>query len=367
MPPRRPPWWPEGDRWPPAGGPPWRRGAGPPRFLWRVGCAVLLVVFAIGLLGTIAATLLLRAFSIAPVAPAMRPPGAVLALFLVVIVALLGLRGLRRFASPVDQLAVAAARIEAGDYTARVGETGPPEVRAVARAFNEMTAHLAAAEERRRGFLAGVAHEFRTPLAVIRGQAEAIADGVYPPAPEHLAPILDAVAALEVLVEDLRTLALTEAGALRLERESVEPEQLVAEAIAAVKSQADAGGVKVASSIEGGPSVDADPIRARSILVNLLSNAVRHTAASGAVSIAARRDGDFVEFQVADTGAGMSPELAAQAFERFVKGPGSRGSGLGLAIARELVLAHGGRIDLDSREGQGTTVRFTLPVARLDM
>jgi signal transduction histidine kinase len=325
---------------------------------------VLLVVFAIGLLGTIAATLLLRAFSIAPVTPALRPPGAALALLLIAIVALLGLRGLRRFASPVDQLAVAAGRIEAGDYSARVGETGPPEVRAVARAFNEMTAHLAAAEERRRGFLAGVAHEFRTPLSVIRGQAEAIADGVYPPAPEHLAPILDAVAALEVLVEDLRTLALTEAGALRLERESVEPEQLVEEAIAAVKSQADAGRIKLASSVEGAPAIDADPIRARSILVNLLSNAVRHTPGGGTVSIAAQPEGDFVEFRVADTGAGMPPELAAQAFERFVKGPGSRGSGLGLAIARELVLAHGGRIDLDSREGRGTKVRFTLPIAK---
>ena len=363
MPPRRPPWWPEEDPWPPAGGPPWRRAGGPPRFLWRVGCAVLLVVFATGLLGTIAATLLLRAFSIAPVAPAMRPPGAALALLLVVIVAALGLRGLRRFASPVDQLAVAAGRIEAGDYSVRVGETGPPEVRAVAHAFNAMTAHLAAAEERRRGFLAGVAHEFRTPLAVIRGQAEAIADGVYPPAPEHLAPILDAVAALEVLVEDLRTLALTEAGALRLERESVEPEQLVEEAIAAVKSQADAARVQLASSVAGIPAVDADPIRARSILVNLLSNAVRHTPADGYVDIQAQREGEFVEFRVADTGAGMPPALAAQAFERFVKGPGSRGSGLGLAIARELVLAHGGRIELDSREGQGTTVRFTLPVA----
>jgi two-component system sensor histidine kinase BaeS len=273
-------------------------------------------------------------------------------------------RSVRRVVTPLSGLIAAAGRVEAGDYSAQVAVKGSPELRSVARAFNAMTATLRENELRRRSFLADVTHELRTPLAVIRGQAEAIADGVYPGDTEHLAPIIEAARALEVLTEDLRTLALTEVGALALAREHVDLAALAQDAVAAFQGRAEAAGVTLtAEAAEDVPPADADPARIRAVLGNLLANALRHTPAGGTVSVAVRRSGDRVEVAVTDTGEGISADLLPHVFDRFVKGPGSVGSGLGLAIARDVVTAHGGTIEIISEPGAGTTVRLALPAA----
>lgn len=230
------------------------------------------------------------------------------------------------------------------------------------RQLTEAARRLEAVDERRRGFLADLAHELRTPLAVIRAQSEAISDGVYPGDPEHLAPILDAARTMEALVADLRTLVESDAGALSLARESVALAELIPEVVAAQRPQAPE--VSLTADVPSDlPAVDADPARLRRVLVNLLQNAVAHTPAGGSVHVRAERAGDMVSVTVADSGAGMEPELAARAFERFAKSPASRGSGLGLSIAKDIVEAHGGTIDLRSEPGRGTTVRFTLPLS----
>src|SRR5207237_7008369 len=125
----------------------------------------------------------------------------------------------RRMTRPMNNLIEAARRIESGDYSAQVPEWGSQDIRSVAHAFNSMSARLKSMDEQRRSFMADVTHELRTPLSVIRGQAEAISDGMYPADPEHLAPILDATQTLDRLVEDLRTLVLTDAGNLILHNE----------------------------------------------------------------------------------------------------------------------------------------------------
>jgi two-component system, OmpR family, sensor histidine kinase BaeS len=288
--------------------------------------------------------------------------------FVILVLVALGIayvvRSMRRVVSPLSGLISAASRVEAGDYSVRVVEQGSPELRSVARAFNAMTATLHENEQRRRSFLADVTHELRTPLAVIRGQAEAIADGVYPGDPEHLAPIIEAARALEVLSEDLRTLALSEAGALALARERVDLAALAHDAVAGFQARAEADGVTLtAEADEGAPAADADPVRIRGVLGNLLANALRHTPSGGAVRVAVGRSGDRVELRVTDTGEGIPAALLPHVFDRFVKGPGSKGSGLGLAIARDVVIAHGGTIDIDSRPEAGTTVRLALPAA----
>ncbi len=182
------------------------------------------------------------------------------ALVLVILVAAVGLRGIRRMTGPMDNLIQAARRIEKGDYSASVPEYGPPEMRSVARAFNAMSARLKLTDEQRRSFLADVAHELRTPLSVIRGQAEGIADGVYAADAAHIEPILDATRALEVLVEDLRTLVLTDAGSLVLNREPVDPTVLVHDVLASFKAQAEAAEVNLAGDLDYGvPMVDVDP------------------------------------------------------------------------------------------------------------
>jgi signal transduction histidine kinase len=285
-----------------------------------------------------------------------------LLLIVLVFVAVSG--SMRRLASPVGNLVEAAGRIEAGDYSVRVAELGPAEVRSMARALNAMSAHLQAAETQRRSFLADVAHELKTPLSIIRGQAEGIADGVYPGDAEHLTPIIDATRTLERLVDDLRTLTLSEAGNLRLQRERVDPGALVRESIAAFRSQAAAAGVTLRDEIAADlPEVDADPLRISGVLSNLLANGLAHTPSGGSLTVTASPSGNFVEIAIHDTGSGIEPELLPRIFDRFVKGPSSHGSGLGLAIARDLITAHGGRITAKSQPGTGTTIRFTLPAA----
>jgi signal transduction histidine kinase len=228
-----------------------------------------------------------------------------------------------------------------------------------------MAARLQANEQTRRSFLADAAHELRTPLTVIRGRTEAMIDGVYPADAEHLTVILEETRTLERLVDDLRTVALLEAGALTLDRESTDPGVLVGDAITAFRAEAEDRGIELRSSVTGDlPHVEVDPVRIRGVLANLLANALRHTPSGGSVAVGAEPGpAGFVTLTVTDTGEGMPPELAARAFDRFAKGPSSGGSGLGLAIARDLVRAHGGTIDLDSQPGRGTTARFTLPVA----
>ncbi len=226
-----------------------------------------------------------------------------------------------------------------------------------------MSARLKAADEQRRGLLADVVHELRTPLAVIQAQAEAIADGVYPADEEHLAPIVDATHSLEVLVEDLRALALTDTGSLALNREPVDPGELVRDTAASFEAQAEASGVELRADAAGDvPLVDADPVRIRGALGNVVANAIRYTPRGGSVTIAAAKSGERIALSVSDTGTGISPELLPRVFERFVRGRESPGSGLGLAIAHDIVVAHGGQIEVTSSTPSGTTVKMTLPV-----
>jgi two-component system, OmpR family, sensor histidine kinase BaeS len=288
----------------------------------------------------------------------------VAALLLVILVAAVGLRGIRRMTGPMDNLIQAARRIEKGDYSASVPEYGPPEMRSVARAFNAMSARLKLTDEQRRSFLADVAHELRTPLSVIRGQAEGIADGVYPADAAHIEPILDATRGLEVLVEDLRTLVLTDAGSLVLNREPVDPTVLVHDVLASFKAQSEAAEVNLAGDLDYGvPMVEVDPARMRSAIANVISNAIRHTPPGGSVRVGVQSADDKVIIGVTDTGEGIPAKLLPRVFERFVKAPSSTGSGLGLAIVHDIVTAHGGKIEIESTQGVGTSVRMTLQAA----
>ena len=168
---------------------------------------------------------------------------------------------------------------------------------------------------------------------------------------------------LSRLVEDLRTLALSESGTLRLQREATELGSLARDVASAYAGDAAARNVTLdVDAPEGLLSIDIDPVRIREVISNLLANALRHTPAGGVVAlrVATRRSGGL-SVEVRDTGSGMTPDDLAHAFDRFFKGSQSRGSGLGLTIARNLVTAHGGEIHASSEPGRGTTIAFTLP------
>ena len=317
----------------------------------RLGCFFVAILAAAVLAGAVVGSL---------VAQLGGGPVAVLAVVFVALLLVAAASVARRMARPMDSLIDAAGRIEAGDYSVQVAESGPRDLRSVARAFNQMSARLKASDEQRRGFLAELAHEFRTPLTVIRGQAEAIADGVYPGDSAHVSPILDATETLDRLVEDLRTLVLTDAGNLVLHKEPTDLGALCADTVESFRTQAEGAQLTLTAEVADNlASIELDPARIRSVLGNLLSNAIRHTPAGGSVKVAVTGSGNELVVTVADTGQGIPPELLPHVFERFVKGTNSPGSGLGLAIAHDIVAAHGGKLEIQSAAGSGTTAQLT--------
>jgi two-component system OmpR family sensor kinase/two-component system sensor histidine kinase BaeS len=293
---------------------------------------------------------------------------AFVAIPLIVVLAglLVAVRALRRVATPVGDMMEAAGRVAEGDYSTRVAEHGPREVRALARAFNSMTARLQAHDEQRRNLLADVTHELRTPLTVIQGNLEGLLDGVYPRDDAHLEPILEETRVLSRLIDDLRTLALAESGALKLQKEPVDLAALVSETAASFQPQADAAGVELSVDTASDLTIELDPERIRQVLENLIANALRYTPRDGAIRVRCSiegESGDLVAVSVSDSGAGIPPDALAHIFDRFYKSSDSRGTGLGLAIAKNLVAAHGGEISAQSELGKRTTIRFTLPTA----
>jgi signal transduction histidine kinase len=365
-PPARPDWWPTGEAWPPA-----HAQARP----WRGFGCLFGLLFVTGILGVLA----LATRFVGDILDAPGPAGVLirLAALLVLIAILAGLvRGgfaIRKTGSILDDLVRQTARVEAGDYGARVEspERVPDPVRDLTRGFNTMAARLEADETQRRTLLADVTHELRTPLAVVQGNVEAILDRVHPADDAHLGAILEETRVLGRLIEDLRTLALSEAGSLSLHREPTDLDVLIADVATSFAAAADTAGVTIGTELDGEvPLLDVDPVRIREVVGNLVGNALRHTPAGGSITISARRaaadgpDAGSVELAVRDTGAGISPDLLPHVFERFARGPDSSGTGLGLSIARGLVELHGGTIAAASPAGGGTEIRIVLPIGR---
>jgi two-component system OmpR family sensor kinase/two-component system sensor histidine kinase BaeS len=276
--------------------------------------------------------------------------------------------GLSRVISrPVVRLTEATRAVAGGDLDVRVRGQYPGELGELATSFNLMTEELARADNLRRNMTADVAHELRTPLSVIRGKIEGVLDGVYPATPEHLKPILEETKLLAHLVEDLRLLAMAEAGQLSLEKKPLDVGDLLRDAQVNFGPQADDRGVTLALDLPADLlQVTADRRRIAQVLGNLLTNALRHTPQGGCVTLSATATSGAVQLSVADTGAGIPPEDLPYIFERFWRGEKSRsrvggGSGLGLAIAKQLVEMHGSSITVESAPGVGSTFRFTLP------
>jgi signal transduction histidine kinase len=364
---RKPHWWPENEPWPPSE-PSWRKMRG--SFARRLGCMrVMIILLAWIVFIAIMITLLI---SLGVIHSLNKPTGwiipvaAVILLFGSASLVLAG-RGLRRVSIPLGELLEAAGHISEGDYSLRVTERGPSEIRALARAFNSMAARLQLTEEQRRDLMADITHELRTPLTVIQGNLEGILDGVYSPNEDRLKSILEETQILSRLVDDLRTLALAESGALQLKKEPTDLTVLIGETISAFRTQADAAGVLIDIQAEAGENLlNLDPERIRQVLSNLIANALRYTPRDGSIHVGLKivpsDDGKSAEVTIEDTGVGITPDILPHIFNRFYKSRDSSGTGLGLPIARHLVEAHGGTITAESQPGKGTTIRITLPI-----
>jgi signal transduction histidine kinase len=346
---RAPPWWPEGEPWPPAHAFGWRRRRA--RFLGRFALMFSAVWFLVWI-GSF--TLVSRLWG-ERVAGSWNPIALLLLALLTFVFVV------RRVGSPIGDLVGAAHRVAAGDFSTRVPEHGPPPVRAVAAAFNDMTGRLEQQERQRRELMADIAHELRTPLSIVQGRLEGLIDGVYPQETAQLEPLLEETRVLARLIEDLRTLANAESGALTLDREPTDVGMLIRDAAAAIDQEADARNVQVRiDDRTDGRLVDVDPVRLRQVIINLLSNAVRHAGRGAIATVTAVFSDRTLSVSVADNGPGIPADELPMIFDRFHKGRSSTGSGLGLTIARTLVRAHGGEIRAASRSGCGTTITFEI-------
>ncbi len=225
-----------------------------------------------------------------------------------------------------------------------------------------MTDRLAEAETRERNFLMSVSHELRTPLTAIRGHVAALLDGVIED-PEQRTSSLEVVEAearrLERLVGDVLDLAKLDAHRFTVRREEVDMERLVEQAYETFSEEARRRSIDYRVAVHARPVIVSDGDRVLQIVDNLLSNAFRATPDGGRISLDLARSNGQVHVAVVDTGPGIAPEQRERLFRAFVSDAG--GTGLGLAIAKELSGALGGRIELDSEVGRGSTFELVLP------
>ncbi len=284
--------------------------------------------------------------------------------------------------SALREVVRGTAALSEGRLDTRVQVGGRDEVAQLAQAFNAMAERLELADREarthdaaRREFVAWASHDLRTPLASLRAMLEAVADGVVSD-PDTVARYLrqcqSEVGRMSALIDDLFELTQLDAGGPALRFEASSLSDLISDTLEGFAARAEARGLHLSGSVA--PGVDPvwmAPEKMSRVLRNLLANAIRHTPAGGQITLTAETQGESVALMVSDTGEGIAPEDLPRVFERFYRAEKSRsregysdepgGAGLGLAIVRELVEAHGGRIEARSAPGRGTTMVITLP------
>jgi two-component system sensor histidine kinase BaeS len=273
----------------------------------------------------------------------------------------------RLITAPVERLIWAARARRDGYARVRVGRVrGLGELGVLAQAFDEMADSKEEQDQLRRNLVADVAHELRTPIAVLQAGHEAMLDGLTAPTSEQLSSLRDEVLRLTRMVDDLQRLASAEAAALQLTLVRRDLAALAATAAASLVESFEAANVTLVERLAR-VEVLCDPLRMHEVVVNLLTNALKFTPAEGQVTLEARLDEECGELRVTDTGIGIPPQELPHIAERFFRGRRSAevaGSGIGLTIVAELVRAHRGKLDFASQPGQGTTVTVRLPLSR---
>jgi two-component system, OmpR family, sensor histidine kinase BaeS len=283
-----------------------------------------------------------------------------------VLALLTGLAVARRITRPVGELIAVTRAMGRGDRTARVGQIpAPGELRELATAFNQMADTLDRQEQLRRALVADVAHELRTPIAVLQAGHEALLDGVAEPTPSQLASLRDEVLRLARMVGDLQTLAAAEAAALQLALRPADLADIAAIAADSLAGRFEAIGVSLERRLDPA-KILADPGRLHQVITNLLTNALKFTPPGGQVTLRTGLDDGDAVLQVTDTGVGIPADELPHIFDRFWRGQWAArvsGSGIGLSVAAELARAHGGHLTASSQPGHGTEMTLTLPRA----
>lgn len=273
----------------------------------------------------------------------------------------------RTLLDPVKRVAAATHRLAAGEYSNRVSVSSNDEVGQLARDFNQLAYTLERNEKMRREFMADVSHELRTPLSVLRGELEAIEDGVRSLDQSSMKSLQGEVSMLSKLVDDLYELSLADVGALTYRKSECDLNELLNNSVAMFQERYNARHLRLELELPSTPlNVEADPRRLQQLFGNLLENAVRYTDEGGVLRIRATSEGDVARIDFLDSGPGVDADQLPRLFERFYRGETSRnraggGAGLGLAICRSIALAHGGSLSADHSPLGGLWLTLSLP------
>lgn len=274
----------------------------------------------------------------------------------------------RGMLAPVKRLINAMHQLAAGDFATRVEVSSRDELGQLAQDFNQLATTLERNEQIRRALMADVSHELRTPLAVLRGELEALQDGVRRLTPDSLLSLQAEVKTLTKLVDDLHQLSLSDAGALAYRKRPIDVCALVHAAAGAFRDRLAAKGIDLHLQLPEQAQVFGDPDRLLQLFNNLFENSLRYTDAGGELQILGQRENDTLTLCWQDSAPGVNDEQLQHIFERFYRAEGSRsrasgGSGLGLSICQNIVAAHGGGLSAHHSPLGGLTLRVVLPLA----
>lgn len=299
---------------------------------------------------------------------------ALIAVLALLLSALASLLLARRLLHPIRRITAAAKELGAGRYATRIPADRNDELGRLARDFNHLAAALERNEQTRRRWVADISHELRTPLAILRGEIEALLDGVRQLSPQRLQSLHGEVLGLGKLVDDLYELALSDLGALDYKRETLDLAEVIDETVEGFRRRFAAKGLQLVNRVQGPLPLTGDSRRLQQLFTNLLENSQRYTDPGGRLEI----DLDSVKGEAADGCYQLllqdtAPDVPAQAlprlFERLYRVDKSRsrslgGAGLGLAICRNIVAAHGGHIEAADSTLGGLALRIRLPAGK---
>jgi two-component system sensor histidine kinase BaeS len=286
---------------------------------------------------------------------------------------LLGILLAYNITRPILELNRAIQSISGGTFGGQVPVRGRDELSKLASSFNKMSSDLARSTNSRRQMTADIAHELRTPLSLIIGQAEAVHDGILPPTRDNFEVIREEANRLEKLVDDLRILSLADAGELSFNLQPVSPQRMIQEIASIYLNRFQDGRITLIQEIAPDlPIISIDPGRITQVLTNIIDNALRFTLENGKIKISARQVDGFIEISISDSGPGVPEKDLERVFDRLYRIDPSRqhedgGSGLGLSIAKSIIEMHHGQIKAFSPPGEGLTISIQLPINDIDL
>lgn len=289
----------------------------------------------------------------------------IVSVFILLVVALTGVYFVKSIVVPISRIGGTAKKLAKGDFSERIPVTSHDEIGQLSRAFNEMADELENSEQIKNDFISSVSHELRTPLTAIKGWSETLEAGYDPESfQKGMKVITGETKRLEGMVEELLDFSRIQSGHFSFQMTTLDLIAELEDALLIYIDKSKKENIKLSyNEPEFMAAVVGDKNRLRQVFINIIDNALKYTEPGGAIDIVAEKNDSAVIVSVSDTGAGIAPEDLPKVKTKFYKANKTKhGSGIGLAVADEIVLRHGGTLDIESELGKGTTVTIILPL-----